>query len=433
MLFALGILVFVVAIAASIALHELGHMLPAKLFGVRVSQFMVGFGKTLWSRPRGETEYGVKAIPLGGYVRLVGMIPPASEVKEVRGGGWAAQLIRDTREVDNEHVEEGEEHRAFYRLAWWKKVIVMAGGPVMNLVIAVVLFSVMGLAIGLPATAPVVDSVVPCAMTTIGDKCEAGDPPSAAAAGGLQPGDRVVSVDGMAITSWSELSAAARDGLGKTLEFDVKRDGTLVTLQITPTARDYYTFDDAGNAIVDDNGDPVLAPAGFLGMSPGYDRIRQPWYFGFDAVGQTIKGAGLAILHLPGGVVNAGKAIVGKEDRSQDGLVSIVGAASSAGEVASADLGALTTTLYLLNLIAAVNVALFAFNMIPLLPLDGGHIASALWQAVKNGWARVRGQVRPAPVDVARLMPLAYGVFAVLILVGAVLIVADIVAPVSLL
>ncbi|MDP3891567.1 site-2 protease family protein, partial [Nocardioides sp.] len=143
--YTLGVLIFVVAILASIGLHELGHMIPAKRFGGKVTQYFIGFGPTVWSRQVGETEYGVKAIPLGGYVKIVGMLPPGADeadaeqlgvdedgqpVYKVRKSntGMFTQLISDARAAEWELVGEDDHDRLFYRMAWWKKVIVMAGG-----------------------------------------------------------------------------------------------------------------------------------------------------------------------------------------------------------------------------------------------------------------------------------------------------------------
>ncbi len=429
--YALGVLVFIVGIAISIALHELGHMVPAKRFGVRVSQFMVGFGKTLWSRTRGETEYGLKAIPLGGYVRLVGMIPPAHEVKEVRGTGWSSRLIADTRDASIEEVHEGEEHRAFYRLAWWKKVIVMAGGPIMNLIIAAILFTVIFSAIGGPRTVPVVAAVVPCALESIEVDCAAGDPASAAAAAGLVAGDRITAVDGSMIETWPELSAAMRAANGVPTKVEFVRGDQIMSVTVTPTSRDYYTFDAAGDIVYDEAGEPVLAPSGFFGMQPGTERHRFPIGTGVEVTGEYLGLTFTAVRELPQHVASAVGAIVGSQERDTEGVISIVGAGRIAGEQAAAEVPFIDKLVSALALLAGINLALFVFNMIPLLPLDGGHIAGALWQAVKNGWARVKNLPRPAPVDLARMMPYAYGMFAVLMLVGLVLIVADFVAPVS--
>ena len=161
MLTVLFIVVFVSRIMVSIALHEMGHLIPAKRFGVRVSQYFVGFGSTLWSRQRGETTYGIKAFPLGGYVRLVGMVPPGDVVKPVTARGWRRELIEDARAASE--LEIGDERdRAFYRLAWWKKAIVMFGGPFVNLVIALVLFTVVFSGIGSYAQTLTVRDTVAC-------------------------------------------------------------------------------------------------------------------------------------------------------------------------------------------------------------------------------------------------------------------------------
>ncbi|MBN9376111.1 MAG: site-2 protease family protein, partial [Cellulomonas sp.] len=152
MAYLVGVLILVVVLLASIGLHELGHMVPAKKFGVRVGQYMIGFGPTVWSRTRGETEYGLKAIPLGGYVRLAGMYPPARAVGDPPAdGGWAIRLAADAREASAEEIPAGEEERAFYRLSTPKKLVVMLGGPVMNLVIAAVLLAIAYVGIGIPA------------------------------------------------------------------------------------------------------------------------------------------------------------------------------------------------------------------------------------------------------------------------------------------
>ncbi|HNP16353.1 MAG TPA: site-2 protease family protein, partial [Terrimesophilobacter sp.] len=144
LLYILGIVIVTVGLAISIALHELGHLVPAKLFGVRVGQYMIGFGPTLWSRTRGETEYGVKAIPLGGYISMAGMFPPAKEGERGRTAstGFFQAMVQDARTSSADTVRDGEEHRTFYGLAVWKRIIIMCGGPFMNLVIAVVLFAV---------------------------------------------------------------------------------------------------------------------------------------------------------------------------------------------------------------------------------------------------------------------------------------------------
>ncbi|HET8779285.1 MAG TPA: site-2 protease family protein, partial [Agromyces sp.] len=153
--FILGVVIIALGLAVSIGLHEIGHLVPAKLFKVKVTQYMIGFGPTVWSKRKGETEYGVKAIPLGGYISMIGMFPPAKgEQAKADSTGFFRGLVQDARDSSTESITDGDEHRAFYRLPVWKRIVVMLGGPLMNLVLAVVLFGVllMGLGIAQPST-----------------------------------------------------------------------------------------------------------------------------------------------------------------------------------------------------------------------------------------------------------------------------------------
>src|SRR6185312_2476375 len=143
MLYALGVIIFAVGLLLSIALHEVGHMVPAKKFGVKVTQYMVGFGPTLFSRKKGDTEYGIKAIPLGGYIRMIGMVPPRADGKVSRWPRRLATAVEDFRQMSRAEVGPEDEERQFYRLTPGKKMIVMLGGPSMNLLIFLVLFIVL--------------------------------------------------------------------------------------------------------------------------------------------------------------------------------------------------------------------------------------------------------------------------------------------------
>ncbi|MFD0886457.1 site-2 protease family protein, partial [Streptosporangium algeriense] len=192
-----GIAVFFFGLMASIALHEVGHLVPAKLFGVKVTQYMVGFGPTIWSRRKGDTEYGIKWIPLGGYIRMIGMLPPRpaddpNKLRAVSTGPWQA-LIENARDVALEEVKPGDENRVFYRKPWWQKVIVMAGGPGMNFVLAFVLFAVVQMGFGIGVLTTRIDTVPKCVKTTAeytkNPECTSADRPSPAAAAGLRPGD----------------------------------------------------------------------------------------------------------------------------------------------------------------------------------------------------------------------------------------------------
>lgn len=431
---ALGVVILVVGLLVSIALHELGHMIPAKKFGVRVSEFFVGFGPTLWSRQRGETEYGVKAIPLGGYVRLVGMVPPEAEVKPLKVRGRVARWIDEARAVSVDEIRDGEDHRAFYRLTWWRKVIVMFGGPFVNLVIAVALFTIIFSTAGMPVTSTTVKSVVACTPATVSADCQPGDPASAAATAGLQPGDTIVGVDGLAMESWEQLVDYVSARPGQTLSMEVQRADQMFAVQVTPQPLERPVVDDRRRPILGDDGEPQMYTSGFLGVAPLGVIEPQPWGTGAEKTWEYTRLITGVVVKLPYHVYDVTLAALGQRDRDPNGIMGVVGIGRISAEIGGAQIEGYSWWEKLsdqLLLIAGLNLALFIFNMIPLVPLDGGHIVSALWQGIKNGWARMRGLARPRPVDVARMMPLAYAMFGILIVMGLVLIWADIVAPIT--
>ncbi|WP_309135092.1 RIP metalloprotease [Cellulomonas sp.] len=432
-----GVLVFVVVLLASIALHEVGHMVPAKRFGVRVSQYMVGFGPTLWSRTRGETEYGLKAIPLGGYVRLIGMYPPDEAVGARAPRTWAQRLAADARAASAEEIRPGEDHRAFYRLSTPKKLVVMLGGPVMNLFIAAVLVVVAYVGIGVPTLVPTLSSVSECVVPADAPAdrgCTADDPQAPGAAAGLRPGDTVVSYDGRPVESWEQLTGLIRGSGGEAVPVVVERDGDRVELSVTPVVAERPVTADDGSVVTDDDGAVVTRPVGFLGVTPSEEVQRQSvgsaLAFTAARTWDTVSVVGT----LPGRVVDLVRTTVTGGERDDTSIVGIVGVGRFAGEIASLETQTLAVRAAgLLSTLAMLNLALFVFNLIPLPPLDGGHVAAALWEGARRQVARVRGGERPRPFDTARLVPLAYSVFVVLGAVGLLLVYADIVNPVTIL
>jgi len=430
----IGIIVVLVGLVVSIGLHEVGHMLPAKKFGVRVSQYMVGFGPTVWSRTKGETEYGLKAFPLGGYVRLVGMMPPAPPgARPV--GGFFGQVIGDARDASVAEIRPGEEHRAFYNLSAPKKLVVMFGGPFMNLVIAVVLLFVVLVGIGLPAVTTTVGAVsdcVPAAATSLDEEPACTDEPAPAQAAGMQPGDTIVAFDGQEVTSWNQLVGLIGDSAGTPVEVVVERDGQRVPLTLTPAERETIAVDAQGNPRLDADGEPVTQTGGFLGVTPTSEYEPLPVSSVPQAVWDQVSGTAAVLVTLPVRVAEAAVETFTDAPRSADGPVSIIGVGRLAVDVVAADDPIVMTLQRLLLLLAALNIALFVFNLIPLLPLDGGHMINALYEGAKRTVARVRGLPRPAPADVARMMPVAYVMFVVLLGVGVVLMLADVIDPIRL-
>ncbi|MEP9364519.1 M50 family metallopeptidase [Nocardioides sp. CN2-186] len=444
----LGVVLFVGAILASIGLHELGHMIPAKKFGGKVTQYFIGFGPTVWSTQKGETEYGVKAIPLGGYVKIVGMLPPGAvdladevtydeaghQVVKVRKSntGMFTQLISDARAAEWETITPEDSDRLFYKMTWWKKVIVMAGGPTVNILIAFFIFwGIFGLygtrTLEPDAGAPVIDQVSMCVLPYAeeGRACKATDPRSPAAEAGLKPGDVVTTFNGTPVTSWDQLRTLIRDNSDGTATIGYERDGqqltgtTSTTVEARPTSQT----------------DETLRQVGFLGVTPTSHTVITtggPVYT-VQQMGHMAVATVQALGTLPVKVWGVAEAIVGVKDRAADSPVSIVGGGRMAGEaVSEKGFPFAEKAVFLLSLIAGFNFFIGMFNFIPLLPLDGGHIAGALWEALRRAFARLRGRPDPGYVDVARLLPIAYCVAAALLVMGVVLIVGDLVVPIHL-
>jgi len=436
----IGVVLFVVAILASIGLHELGHMIPAKAFGAKVTQYFIGFGPTVWSRKRGETEYGVKGVPLGGYVKIVGMLPPGPEhdgsgtaelAVRKSNTGMFTQLISDARAAEWETIEPEDAPRLFYRLTWWKKVIVMAGGPTVNLLIAFFLFlGVFGIygthSVVADTGRPVVDSVSECVIpyADSGRACRSTDPVAPAYQAGLRPGDEITSFNGTPVRDWDQLRELIRTNLGGDAVIGYTRDGKAMTGKTTTTVEARPSSDDPD--------DQTLKQVGFLGVSPtSHVQVTHggPVYT-LRQMGSMTRDSVVALVHLPQRVWGVAQAIVGVKDRAADSPVSIVGGGRIAGEEISDTAFPLADRVAgLLMLVGGFNLFIGLFNFIPLLPLDGGHIASALWEAVRRCAARLRRLPDPGYVDAAKLLPIAYVVASFLLVMGVVLIVGDLVVP----
>jgi membrane-associated protease RseP (regulator of RpoE activity) len=445
-MYLLGVLFIALGISVSIALHEVGHLMPAKKFGVKVTQYMVGFGPTVWSRTRGETEYGLKAVPLGGYIRMIGMFPPkpGADPSILRGSstGRFSQLMDQAREESMEQVKPGDEDRVFYKLSAPRKLVVMLGGPAMNLVIAVVLLTGIFTLSGVQQHTALVSSVSQCVQTvpakgTAPAVCSPSDPQAPANLAGIRAGDRIISLAGEPVSSWDDVRALIRPSGGKQINVVVERDGRHLDLTATPILTDVPRFGTDGNLVAGPDGKALTDRVGFMGFSPTSELVKQPVTAVPALIGDQIAGTAGVVLRIPEKLGGIAQAAFGDGVRDPNGPMSVVGVGRVAGEVADGRLAGLAESgvpklVFLLYLIASLNIALFVFNMIPLLPLDGGHAAGALWEGLKRQVARLRGLPNPGYVDVAKALPVAYAVSIALIGMSVLLIYADVVKPIKL-
>jgi membrane-associated protease RseP (regulator of RpoE activity) len=392
---ALGWLIFLVALLVSVMLHETGHFVTAKRFGMKCTRYFVGFGPTIWSTWRGETEYGIKALPLGGFVKIVGM-------------------------TSMDDVDPEDEARSFRRAPGWQRLIVLAAGSFMHFLLAAVLLFGLALTIGAES-----------------EGCTAAQSPAQQA--GLKVGDQVTSFDGTPVSSWTQLSndiVKVKPGAPVTLT--VLRAGQPLTLRtaltevpghgsylgIAPTSANGTTLGTISTCV----------PQNEQALLNGFVFQRQSVLGAVEYVGtgfsQVITGSVSALAKLPAAVPS-----LFAKDRSTTAagnVSSVVGAARETGQAVAADVGWQNKVSFVLLLIASLNIFVGVFNLLPLLPMDGGHIAVVIWERIKAWFAWLRGRPAPGMVDYRKLVPLSFGIFLVLVVFGTMLILADIVNPVNI-
>ena len=453
-LFILGVLIMVLAVGISIGLHEVGHLVPAKLFKVRVPQYMIGFGKTLWSFKRGDTEYGFKAIPLGGYISMIGMYPPAKQkglvgaadapVLRKSSTGMFQQMADEARSAAAEQLQPGDENRMFYKLPVYKRIIIMLGGPTMNLLLGIFMIGIVAVGFGAPAQTSTVAEVYQCVVPlsqesqrdpAVNNGCKATDAPGPAYAAGLRPGDTIISFNGEPVekTAWLSLTQAIRSHAGEAVPLTYERDGVTHSTSITPYKTERPVIDADGRAVTNADGTPKTIEVGFIGMGSKVENISQPVSEVLPMVGSQIRSVAGIVLDLPARVFAVGQAAFSDAPRDPNGPVSVVGVGRIAGEISAMEqIGVADKAASLISLIGGLNIALFVFNLIPLLPLDGGHVLGALYESVRRFIAKIFRRPDPGPVDIAKMLPLTYVVAVGMLVMGAVLIYADIVKPVKL-
>jgi len=376
----LGVLAFVAALLISVMIHEFGHYITAKKFGMKVTEFFVGFGKRIWSTQRGETEFGIKAIPAGGYCKISGMT------------------------VDEE-MEPGEENRAFVRANSGKKLIVLGAGSFLHFVIGVVLLFILLAGFGVNQPLPTINSVVKN---------------SPAAAAGVLAGDEIISINGQKVENWSKDVAKINASRGKVLTFELKRGEQVVTVEAAPerkivNGQERYVFG-------------VITDVGLKTLSIP-SAAKNSFIITKEFMVLTVE----QLASLPSKIPALWGQTVGGQERDPNGLVGVVGAARVSGQTLESEkLTMRERWATFVLMIASLNVFVGIFNLLPLLPLDGGHMAVAIADEVRALYARIRGRARPAPIDVNRLTPITMVVFVALAALTLLLLAADIFNPVSL-
>jgi membrane-associated protease RseP (regulator of RpoE activity) len=298
-----------------------------------------------------------------------------------------------------------------------------------------VLFGVLLMGFGVAQASTTVGSVSACALPATSERqaCEPGDPAAPGAAAGIEPGDRIVSVAGEPIESWNESTAIIRAHPDEPVAFVVERDGETVELEVTPMLSERYVFDDKGRVMTDASGTELTEPAGFVGIGPATEIVQQPVTAVLPTVGENVAGVAGIILNLPQRIIDVAGAAFGPEERDPNGPMSVVGVGRLAGEIATIDeIPIASKAATMIGILGSLNIALFVFNLIPLLPLDGGHIAGGLWEGIKRGYARVMRRPEPNYVDIAKVLPLTYALAFVMIIMAGLLVYADLINPLRL-
>ena len=392
----LGIIAFVVALLLSVMLHEAGHFFMARRFGMKVTEFFVGFGPKIWSTVRGETEYGVKAIPAGGYVRIVGMTP-------------------------SEELSDEDQHRAFYKGRIRHRVITLAAGSIVHFIVGYLLILLMLIFVGVGTFTAKLSYIGECVPALNATSCAPSDAISPAKAAGLLVGDRIEKINGVVVTDWASSTEIIRSSIRKPLDFDIVRDDNRLRLTVTPVNR----------VGVDGKS------AGFIGIAPSFEYIRKnPIEAVPSAVNSVWQVAWVnlkGLVAVPAKIPDLWNQTFHGKARDTSGLVGVVGVARVSGEAIGAEgLTWKDKASIFVSIVAGLNIFVGLFNALPLPPLDGGHIAVALADRFRMWRAKRRGAPNPPAIDVARLTPITLVVLAVLISLSFLLLAADIINPLRL-
>ena len=398
----LGVIAGAILILISVSLHEAGHMGTAKAFKMKVTRYFVGFGPTLFSFRRGDTEYGVKGIPLGGFVKIVGMTP---------------------------QDEDAKDKRAMWRYPVWKRTIVLAAGSIVHFILAFMIFWGVAATAALPnpeafkGTYIEISDCVPVTATPT-TNCAASDPTGAAKAAGMQTGDRIVAIGATQVSTYQDMVKAIQAlPQEQPAKFTYERAGVQATADVTPVAVKRKAADGQIRTVsaigVGQALDPTVPATVQYSATEAFPQAGK-------MMGLTLGGVIESVKRFPEKIPGLWTAITGGE-RDPEGPVSVVGASRISGELVEA--GEIPSFWLV---IASLNLFVGLFNLLPLLPLDGGHIAIAWFEKIRSWiYARLR-KPDPGRVDYYKLMPLTYTVILIFGAFTLLTVTADIVNPITI-
>ena len=389
----IGVLAFVLALLISVMIHEFGHYITAKKYGMHVSEFFLGFGKRIWSFTKGETEFGIKAIPAGGYCRIEGM-------------------------TATDEMPAGEESRAFFKANSGQKLVVLGAGSFLHFVLGFVILIIIFAGIGTLQPTSTISQISEC-VPRQNLPCADSDPRSPALLVGLEKSDVITALNGIPVSDWSKDVEIIRNSAGKELIIEIERNGQLQSISVVPATR-----------VIDGKN------YGFLGIVNEFVMVRETPFtsiknaaiVSWDFISSSVK----AIISLPSKIPALWGATVSGTERDPNGLVGIVGVAQVSGQAVSTEgLSTAERVQTFLLIIASLNFFVGVFNLLPILPLDGGHMAVAIADEVRALFSRIRGRARPEGIDVNKLAPITMVVFVLLAALTILLLAADILNPVQ--
>jgi membrane-associated protease RseP (regulator of RpoE activity) len=390
----IGWVIFIAALLISVMLHETGHFVTAKMFGMKVTRYFVGFGPTIWSTWRGDTEYGIKALPLGGFVRIVGM--------------------HSLDDPDNPY----DEPLSFRSKPAWQRIIVLCAGSATHFLLALLLL--FGLAVGfgfVNTNSTQLGTISPCVPANVtayeNSTCAGSDPVSPASQAGLQVGDVVTAFNGHPVSNWTQLqNAILAAPAWQPVTITVLRHDRLITLDTTTAA----VYGRSGSYLG-------------IGATVSHSPLGSIENAG-STFGQVLVGSAQAAADLPAALP---KLFNSKERAESPGgqVTSVVGAAQATGATLASNQGWEYKVSFVLLIIASLNIFVGAFNMLPLLPMDGGHVAAIIYERIRAWLARLRGRPDPGLVDMSKLIPVMFSLFMVIVILALVLVAADIANPLN--